>query len=89
MHNAAGGGASIQADGRNDRYRSIISDLASLIEHVRASVRLIESAIASEAPLGNQEIAGNIVVLDHVTPRYGTGGFAGSDRRPVRLTGRA
>src|ERR1035437_9899522 len=122
MHNAAGGGASIRADGRNDRYRSIVSDLASLIEHVRASVRLIDSAIASEAPLGNQEIAGNIVVLDDVTPRYvkanamkanaalstcnaglgvalhflldtkasrhGTGGFAGSDRRPVRLTGR-
>lgn len=34
MPNAAGGGASIQADGRNDRYRSIVSDLASLIEHV-------------------------------------------------------
>ena len=117
MPNAAGGSASIQA-GRNDSYRSIVSDLASLIEHVQASVRLIESAIASEAPLGNQEIAGNIVVLDDVTPRYvkanaalstcsadlgvalhflldtktsrhGTDGFAGSDRRPVRLTGRA
>jgi hypothetical protein len=34
MHNAAGGDASIRADGRNDRYRSIVSDLASLIEHV-------------------------------------------------------
>jgi hypothetical protein len=118
MPNAAGGGASIQPDGRNDSYRSIVSDLASLIEHVQASVRLIESAIASEAPLGNQEIAGNIIVLDDVTPRYvkanatlstcnaglgvalhflldtrasrhGTGGFAGADRRPVHLTGRA
>jgi hypothetical protein len=55
MPNAAGGSASIQA-GRNDSYRSIVSDLASLIEHVQASVRLIESAIASEAPLGNQEM---------------------------------
>jgi hypothetical protein len=33
-------------------------------------MKLIESAITSEASLGNQEVAANIVVLDDVTPRY-------------------
>jgi hypothetical protein len=42
----------------------------SLIEHVQASMKLIESAIAGESPLGNQEFVANVVVLDDVTPRY-------------------
>jgi hypothetical protein len=70
MQNTAGGGTSVQSDDRNDSYRSIVSDLVSLIEHVQASMKLIESAIAGESPLGNQEVAANVVVLDDVTPRY-------------------
>jgi len=69
MRNAASGGASARPDDRNDGYRSIVSDLTSLIEHVQASMKLIESAIARES-LGNQEVATNVVVLDDVTPRY-------------------
>jgi hypothetical protein len=42
----------------------------SLGEHVQASMKLVESAIASEALADNQEISPNIVVLDDVTPRY-------------------
>jgi hypothetical protein len=59
-----------QSKGRNDDYRAIDSDLASLLEHVQASIKLLELAIASEAPLGNQEVSGDVVVLDDVTPRY-------------------
>jgi hypothetical protein len=70
MQNAAGGGASVQSGARHDTYRAIVSDLKSLIEHVQASMRQIEFAIAGEAPPGNQEVAGNFVVLDDVTPRY-------------------
>jgi hypothetical protein len=70
MLNAASGGASVQSDDRNGGYRTIVSDLVSLIEHVQASMKLIESAIARESPLGNQEVAANVVVLDDVTPRY-------------------
>jgi hypothetical protein len=33
-------------------------------------MRLIEAAIASEASPGHQEIAGNVVVLDDITPRF-------------------
>jgi hypothetical protein len=42
----------------------------SLIEHVHTSMKLIESVVASESPLGNQESSANVVVLDDVTPRY-------------------
>jgi hypothetical protein len=70
MQNASDGDASVQPEARNDGYRSIVSDLISLIEHVQASTQLIESAIAREASLGNHEVAANVIVLDDVTPRY-------------------
>jgi hypothetical protein len=76
MQDAAGGGSSGGAGSRDDSYRSIASDLASLIEHVQASMRLIESAIARETSSGNHDVAANIVVLDDVTPRYLKAGAA-------------
>lgn len=54
----------------NARDHAIVSDLVCLIERVQASVKTIEAAIAREASFGNQEFAGNLVVLDDVTPRY-------------------
>jgi hypothetical protein len=76
MSNAAEDGASAQSGRRNDSYHSVVSDLVSLIEHVQASMKLIEAAIASEAPVDDQEIAANVVVLDDVTPRYVTANAA-------------
>jgi hypothetical protein len=70
MHNAAAGNVSIQSGDRSDGHRSIVSDLRSLIEHVQASIALIEGALAQEAALGNQDVPANVVVLDDVTPRY-------------------
>jgi hypothetical protein len=70
MQNAAGGGASDQFDTRNDSPRAIVSDLVSLIEHVQASIKLIEQAIVRESRLGSQEVDANVIVLDDVTPRY-------------------
>jgi hypothetical protein len=80
MRNTADHG-SVQSDNRqcdnwNDCYSSIISNLRSLVEQVRANMKLIESAIAGEASLGNQETAANIVVLDDLTPRYMTANAA-------------
>jgi len=75
MQNAAGG-ASVQPDRRNDNFNSIVSDLVSLVAHVQTSMKLLESAIAGELPLGNQEIAKNVIVLDDVTPRYVKAGAA-------------
>ena len=70
MQNAAGGRTSAQFDGQNDNYRSIVSDLVSLIERVQQSVKLIETAVAEDLPLSDQELAANVIVLDDVTPRY-------------------
>ena len=70
MRAAAGSGASSQSGDRNDGHHSIVSELVSLIEHVQASMKLLEAAIAREAAPGNQEASGNVFVLDDVTPRY-------------------
>ena len=69
MQNAADH-ISVQSDKRGDNHNSIISNLGSLVEQVRANMELIESAIASEASPGNQEMTADIAVLDDVTPRY-------------------
>ena len=70
MQNAADDGIEIQPDDQNDAYRSVVSDLVSLMGHVQASLKLIESAVARETSLGNHDAASNIIVLDDVTPRY-------------------
>jgi hypothetical protein len=70
MQNAAGGGISDHPNRGGNSYQAIVSDLGSLIEHMQASMKLIESAIAGEAPLGNREIAPGVIELDDVTPRY-------------------
>ena len=63
-------GSPVQPGDGDDSYRSIVSDLESLVGHVRASMNLIKTAIAGELLSGNDEIAGNVVVLDDITPRY-------------------
>ena len=70
MANAAGGDLTVQSDPASDAYRSIVSDLTSLIGHVQASLRLIEAAIAREKLFAEQDAAANVIVLDDVTPRY-------------------
>jgi hypothetical protein len=68
MQNTAGSHPA--ADSRNDNYFSVVSDLVSLIEHVQASMKMLEQAIARELPLGDLEAYDNVVVLDDVTPCY-------------------
>jgi hypothetical protein len=70
MQNAADGGTSTASDGSNDRYHAVVSDLVSLVAQLQSSIHLIESAMVGDTPLGHQEFASNIVVLDDVTPRY-------------------
>lgn len=69
MRAAAGGGLSSPFGDRNEGHHSIVSELVSLIEHVQASMELLEAAVAGESVPDNQE-AGNVFVLDDVTPRY-------------------
>jgi hypothetical protein len=78
MQNAADGGIAIEPKDpdedrdvdRNDAYHSVVSDLVSLIDHVQASLSLIESAIAREIAVGSPENSANVIVLDDVTPPY-------------------
>ena len=70
MQNAADSNALAQSEAQNDGYGPVVSDLLALIEHVQASMQLIDTAIAREAPPGNQEAAANVIILDDVTPRY-------------------
>lgn len=70
MQNAAGEGIETTPGDRNDAYRLVVSDLVSLTEHVQASLKRIESAIAREASPGNDDAASNVIVLDDVTPCY-------------------
>lgn len=70
MQNAAGDSVEFGPDGQNDSYRSVVSDLVSLIEHVQASLRLIEQTMVPETSSGSQENAANVVVLDDISPRY-------------------
>ena len=70
MQNPQSGGIAIEPEDRNDAYRSVVSDVISLIEHVQASLRLIEQEIARETASGGQETSSNVIVLDDVTPPY-------------------
>lgn len=70
MQAAAGGGFSSLIGDRNEGHHSIVSELVSLIEHVQASMELLEAAVARETAPGDQEPTGNVFVLDDVTPRY-------------------
>jgi len=70
MQTPQGGGIAIEPDDRNKAYHSVVSDIAALIEHVQASLRLIEQAVTRETMLGSQETSADVVVLDDVTPPY-------------------
>jgi hypothetical protein len=70
MQIAASDGIEPGPDGQDDSYRSVVSDLVSLIEHVQASLRLIEQTMVPETSPGSQENAANVIVLDDVSPRY-------------------
>ncbi|WGR99738.1 hypothetical protein MTX26_02350 [Bradyrhizobium sp. ISRA443] len=70
MRNAAADNVAACSDEGNDPYNMIVADLVALIGHVQASLRLIESEIAREALLAEQDAASNIFVLDDVMPRY-------------------
>jgi len=68
LQNPQGGGVANEPDERKDAYRSVVSDLVSLTEHVQASPRLIEQAITREASLGSRE--NDVIVLDDITPPF-------------------
>ena len=69
MQNAEGSGPPAMSGDRDEAHRAVVAELASVIEHIRKSRRLIESAIAGEAA-AEEATADNVIVLDDVTPGY-------------------
>ncbi|MEN3346596.1 MAG: hypothetical protein V7632_231 [Bradyrhizobium sp.] len=63
-------GVAVCSDEGGDPYNLIVTDLVALIGHIQASLRLIETAIARESVLAEQDEAADIFILDDVTPRY-------------------
>ncbi len=58
----------VPLDHRHEGFGAVVSDLASLIDRVQASIKLIETA-QGQQPTADTEPA-DVVVLDDVTPRY-------------------
>jgi hypothetical protein len=54
----------------NESCHSVVANLATLIEHLDASRKLLEVAIVREAAHGGSDGRGEFVVLDDVTPCY-------------------
>src|SRR5215471_2030328 len=69
MQNTMGGSVPTPSADRDEMHRAIVADLASVVEHVRKSLSLIERAVASEAAV-EDAVADNMIVLDDVTPGY-------------------
>jgi hypothetical protein len=69
MQNAADNGASILPEHHKDDIRSVMSELAALLDHVQTSMKAIETAIAHDASSASSKDADNVIVLDDVTPR--------------------
>jgi exonuclease VII small subunit len=59
----------------DDNFEAIVSDLIALVEHVQASIDLINGAISREATLGEPDTS-NVIVLDDVTPQYPRASYA-------------
>ena len=72
MQKATGSGAAGQSGDRDDTYRSVVTDLAGLMERLE----LVERAIVVEMSSGKEDVGADIVVLDDVTPGYVKAGAA-------------
>lgn len=69
MQQETGDSKQAGSTGRDQKYHAVVSDLASVIEQVRNSLKLIEAEITAETP-PEEPATDDIVVLDDVTPGY-------------------
>lgn len=69
MHRTKSGCVPPQSGDRGQKHRAVVAELASVVEQVRKSLRLMDEAIASEAAF-EETVADNVIVLDDVTPGY-------------------
>ncbi len=74
MQHAADRDMAVPSENRDEGFCVVVSDLASLIDRVQASIKLIETARAQPS-IAEAEL-GDVVVLDDVTPLYAQAGAA-------------
>jgi hypothetical protein len=70
MQNAADSGVSAVPKHHSESLRSIASELAALLDHVQASIKVLETTIVHDGSSEHPEHVGNVVILDDVSPRY-------------------
>ena len=70
MQDVMGSGTAVKSDDRDDIYRSVVADLAGLLERIHASLELVDQAIVVEMSAGKEDIGADVVVLDDITPGY-------------------
>jgi hypothetical protein len=70
MQNATNQDGLVSIESPIDELGSIVSEVISLIEHVRAGITAIEAEIVREQLCSNRDDATNAIVLADVTPRY-------------------
>ncbi len=70
MQNAMGCGAAENSGDRDEIYRSVVADLAGLLERIHTSLDLVERAIVVEMSAGKEDIGADVIVLDDITPGY-------------------
>jgi hypothetical protein len=70
MHQAVSNRLIVPREVPHDGGDSLIKELQSLSERVRAVTRAINTAIALERISSSTDTAADVVVLDDVTPRY-------------------
>ena len=77
MQNAIARDELVPLDDRDESFYLVVSDLVSLIDRVQTSIKLIETARATQArqATGDPELP-DVIVLDDVTPLYAKAGAA-------------
>jgi hypothetical protein len=70
MHNVTNQVGLVSIESPIDELGSIVSEIISLIEHVRGGIAAIETEFMREQRCSNRDDVVNVIVLNDVTPRY-------------------
>ena len=70
MHNATNQDGLVSIESPIDELGSIVSEMISLIEHVRGGIAAIEAEIMREQRCSIRDDVANVIVMNDVTPRY-------------------
>jgi hypothetical protein len=70
MHNVTNQDGLVSIESPIDELGSIVSEMISLIEHVRGGIAAIETEIMREQRCSNRDDVVNVIIMNDVTPRH-------------------